>query len=279
MARSVGCGVLGMGLLLSGCIDSSTLIQVAKDGSGTIEVADYLGPEAMGMMAGFDEMTTAMGAPGSDRDELAGLPVILRGMVEGRLADFGDAVRLVRAEEVVNAEGWKGYKALFAFDDIRQVQVSMGSNEDGVDGVPAAFRVEFTPGDVAELRLISDAPPDEPGIDAEELGDMADMVTALGEGMETAMLSMFEGLFKGMRMQLAVEVQGRILETNAARKESGPPNRIPLFEVDMDALMQHPGAFSQLMKDRTQSVQALQAEGITGLFSQEPGQAITIQFQ
>lgn len=277
---------------LSGCMESATVLQVNKDGSGTILVREFLSPETLSMMGGFgsmlDEMAEASGGESEDVDGLGDLPVIMRGMVVERAKEYGDSVRLTAVREVTNDRDWQGYMARFEFDDVNAVRLKSASADDG--DAETEYRLAFTPGATAELRLIPGKPADvvaadfmpEFGMDDMEVeGDMdvpMDM-SGMMEGMDDAMSAMFGNMFKGMRMSVYVDVEGDIVETDAMHRSESRPNRVALVDMDFDKLMSHPEALNRLMSNDPASVFKLQEEGAPGLLMEDPDKPVTIRFR
>ncbi len=299
-------------LVLSGCIETSSVLQVNKDGSGTILVREFLSQEAISMLGGFEDMMGDMGAADDQEIEgLSDLPVFLQGMVRERAGEYGENVRLTAVRESTNDRGWKGYMARFEFDDINDVRLAAAMGPDEEEGASETeYEIQFTPGDVAELRLVPRAtaapatrdPAQDPAVmhefemdtvevEAMDESDMnafmdmdfdMDMDIDFGdmmEGMEGAMGDMFANMFKGMRMSMFIDVEGEIVETDAQHRSGTRPNRIALLDMNMDELMSHPDAMNLMMSNDPQAMYQLQEEGVPGLLMENPEKAITIRFR
>lgn len=231
---------------------------------------------------------------------LSDLPVFLQGMVMERVEEFGENVRLTAIQKETNDAGWEGYMARLAFDDVNEIRMTSGmGGDDEMDADETEYRVEFTPGETAELRLIPRTP--EPGaaatepemqmtmtdedgteIEMEDMDIDMDFDMDLGEamdGMDDAMGAMFANMFKGMRMRMLIEVEGEIVETDASHRSTSRPNRIALVDVDMDKLMEHPDALQRLMGEDQQAMYELQKEGAPGLLMEDPEKPIMIRFR
>lgn len=285
-------------LVLSGCMESATVLQVNKDGSGTLVVREFLSQDALSMMVGMETMADAMVAELADADVpgLSGLPRSLQGMVLARAEAFGKGVRLTEVREAANDQGWKGYMARFDFEDVNTVHVASAmAPDDDPSAAESAYRFSFTPGDTAELRLIPHQaeaapqasgeihemgqfdlegfePDDDLGVGDLDLGDMM-------QGMDESMSAMFGEMFRGMRMSLYVDVNGEIVDTDARYRSAARPNRVALVDVHFDELMSHPDALSHMMKNDPESMYKLQDKGVPGLLMEDPGQPLTIRFR
>ena len=125
-------------LALTGCINSTTLIKVKPDGSGTVE------------------QTTLMNVGGAQGDDAGRRPTRRprpreqgRPRAHRRADGQGRAAGVGRADEGRN--GFEGVKAIFAFDDINQVQVSQDPNMSG--STSGAFAPEPTADDPVRFTL------------------------------------------------------------------------------------------------------------------------------
>jgi len=174
--QSVGrvLAVLGV-LATAGCIESATVLSVSKDGSGKILVREYYSPQLTQMMA--------MGETAADGQPPTGIGLFQEN-IEEKAEAFGPNVRLVRSEARQNKKGWSGFQATYAFDDVNDIVISIGGDqEDGEQGMSAGgagdgglesgnaageaeekddkdrFHFEFEGGEVCTLRIIPEKKP------------------------------------------------------------------------------------------------------------------------
>jgi hypothetical protein len=116
---------------LTACLNSTTLVKLKPDGSGTVEQTTLIN---MAALKGMNGAQTS--APMTNREEL-----------ERTAARMGKGVRLLSTEPVKGANGFEGTKAIFSFDDINQVEVSQDPNIGGDatrSGGKAESPVKFT---------------------------------------------------------------------------------------------------------------------------------------
>jgi len=224
------CGsVLAAAALAAGCLQSSTVIKVTADGSGTIEQQMLVSGTALTMMAG-------MGAENRGFDEMFD-----EKSMKETAAKLGKGVRLV-SREPVEVNGMKGARAVFAFDDVNALSVSqspdlpgMGGGEGGAENV--AFRLErrgsgrvltitMPKPEAGEAEAPEEAPEDVPE-DEPDQGRPDDEVPPEAVGMMKMM-------FRGLKVYVAVEVDGEITKSNAKYRDG---SRVTLAEVDFDQLM------------------------------------------
>lgn len=281
LLSSVG-SVLAM-LLLAGCIESATVVQVEKDGSGVLLIRDFISPQALSMMDGFEEMAAELETAETMALDVEGwdtLTKIQQSMLRSRVEEFGETVRLVAVESATNASGWSGYRARLAFNDLHDLNLALSMDGDDDDDGLAAYELAFTPGDVAELRIIPQvSAADDEAVVPDTLDLEDDDFGGMMEGMDEAMMEMFRPMFAGMRMSLFVEVVGEIVETDASHQSAARPNRIALVDVDFDQLLKHPGALAKMSQNQTDGLHQLQAEGISGVLLEDPEKTITIRFK
>ena len=217
---------------LTGCINSTTLVKVKADGSGTVEQTTLMNVAAMkGMMPGMQQ-------PGQAPN------VVNRADLERMAARMGKGVRLLSAEPSKNADGFEGVKAIFEFDDINQVQVSQDPNTGGSpdrlstepsNADPVKFKLTRN-GDSSLLTINFTDKPVGGGDKPSQAGDMPDFSNPM-------MMGMIKSMMKGFKINIDLEVVGSIVKTNA-EYVNGP--RITLLEMDLEALLADEAKFKAL---------------------------------
>ena len=234
--RSTLClSVLIATLTLTACLDSTTIVKVKPDGSGTVEQTTLVNTAALKGM---------MGAQGGKPSEG---PVVNRADLERTAARMGKGVTLVSAEPFKAANGFEGTKAIFAFEDISLIQISQDPNMSGgtsgrVDTEPTAddpVKFKLTRGATSSTLTINyiDKPPSKDATpNAAGGGDMPDLSNPM-------VMNMIKTMFKGFKINIGLEVVGSIVKTNA-EYVSGP--RITLLEMDVEALLADEAKFKAL---------------------------------
>lgn len=222
-------------LLTTGCISSTTIIKVQPDGSGTIEQT---------MMANLQAMKTMLS--GLDPQGTSSAPGIASEADLKRAAErMGKGVRVVSTEPV-KVGGFEGARAVFAFDDIRELRVDQdpgGASEmmpsSGPTADPVTFGLTRRADGTSVLTVTMADPPETPATEAGEAGGMMPS-NALADPQ---MLAMIKGMFEGFRVSIEVEVDGEILETNADHVAG---SRVTLLEIDLGALFEDEAALKAL---------------------------------
>lgn len=208
---------------LTACINSTTLIKLKADGSGTVEQTTLMNVAALKSFA-----------PGADK-QMGG---VNKADLERTATRMGKGVRLVSAEPFKGANGFEGSKAIFAFDDINQIQVSQGPSMGGsIDGrmspePTSEDPVKFTLTRTGGTSTLTIAFIDQPGG-----AGKADPGANPMAGMDLTnpmMMGMIKSMFAGFKINIDLEVAGAIVKTNA---EYVTGSRLTLLEMDMDSLL------------------------------------------
>jgi hypothetical protein len=212
-------------LSLTACLNSTTLVKVKPDGSGTVEQTTLVNMAAAKSLGGGG----ANGPTG---------PMMSREELERTAASMGKGVRLVSSEPVKGDLGFEGVKAIFAFDDINELQVNQGPN---VSRSASRTRsAEPTSDDPVRFKLARNGATstlsinyvDRPGSKTDSpnpaaAGDMPDFTNPL-------MMNMIKTMFQGFKINIGLEVLGKIVKTNA---EYVSGSHLTLLEMDVEALL------------------------------------------
>ena len=207
---------------LGGCINSTTLIKVKPDGSGTVEQTTLVNLQALKAMM--------PGMPGGQ----AGNPVNPDNL-KRQAERMGKGVRLVSSEPAKSG-GFEGVKAVFAFDDINQVSVNQDPDMGGGTGgfapppSPNDSPVRFTLARQGATSVLTVQFQDKPG---SSTGTKSETPQGGPDISDPTVMNMVKAMFQGFRIGLDVEVVGSIVKTNA-EYVTGP--RVTLLEMDMAAL-------------------------------------------
>lgn len=225
-----------MTVLGQGCLNSSTLIKLRPDGSGTIEQTLLVNPKSFESLAAMAEQ---MGG-GEGKKGASGLPSPKDLLDEAKLkevaAKFGRGVRYVSSVPLKQGD-LEGARAIFAFDDINALSVDQspqGSSRGERD--PVTFRFERgAAGSVLSVTLPDRDPKDTPAPGASRPAPSAQMPPEA--------LALVRPFFEGMRVAIALDIEGKILKTNADHVNG---SRVTLLDVDFSELLKNPAAFEKL---------------------------------
>ena len=214
-------GVLAASFSLTACLNSTTLVKVKPDGTGTVEQTTLMNTAALKNVGGGNQLNG---------------PMMNKADLERAATQMGKGVRLVSSEPIKGDAGFEGTKAIFAFDDINEIQVSQGPSM----GSGGARSAEPTSDDPVRFKLTRNGGTstlsinfiDKPGAGAKpgatpDPGDMPDLTNPM-------IMNMMKTMFQGFKINIGLEVVGTIVKTNA-EYVAGP--RITLLEMDMAALL------------------------------------------
>jgi hypothetical protein len=222
--------------LSTGCIHSTTTITVRTDGSGTIEQLTGTTAEALAQLQG---MAAAFGG-----EEQEG-PAEFFSETQARQAAEQMGARFVSGEPVKTAE-LEGYRAHFAFDDIRKLNLKMRPETGGaLPEAPAAadddrLAFEFErQGAVSVLTIRMPETAEDAGTQAPAGAPALEPDDPMGQQM----LAMMKMMLKGLYIDLGVVVDGRIASTNAPHVDG---SRVTVLQVDFDQLLSDDAALARL---------------------------------
>ena len=267
-------------LSLSGCIQFDTVIKVKPDGSGFIEETFLMRKDFLGQMQAMAEdmakemgKTTADDGKEADGEEGKSAQVRIQSSdffneakLKEKAREMGEGVSYVSSSKI-DTQDYEGFKAVYAFTDINKVKIK----QDVKGKIPAAPTKEtsekreditfvFTGGKPAELVIKLPAAPVPSKTDAGD-GDKEPAQASVQPPEE--MKAFMAKLFEGMKMSLAVEVDGTILETNAAYRDG---SKITLLQLDFGKLIKEPEQLQKINRVRPETL-----EDIRKLMKDFPG--------
>jgi hypothetical protein len=208
-------------VVASGCLNSTSLVKVKPDGSGTIEQTMLVNVAAIkGMMAGFG---------GGQMKQSGG---ILNEEDFKRSAERM-GVRPVSLTPVKDG-GFEGAKAVYAFDDITKIRVDQdpqmaGAADAGLRGSSSTpIKFGFTrEGGTSRLTITVD---EKIAAGATEKAQSAPSI----DQIDPAMMQMVKKMFEGFRVLIDLEVEGAIVKTNADYVNG---SKITLLELDVASIL------------------------------------------
>jgi len=232
-------------MIISGCIDSTTIISVRKDGSGLITETVYFNESVKqmmeGMMSGFGDQEDKKESEDSqdDGDKYS--------EYKDKASNFGTGVKFVSAEEVTKEDGSAGMKIIYSFTDVTKLSVKaqpdspMGAGNEEVEENDAEEKIHFNfiKGRTPKLIIIMPHSDEEGDADEDAVEETAD--NDMANSMADAGMGMMKPFLKGMRISVQVELlDGKIKKTNATHVTNYEgKDRITLIEME----------FSELLKD------------------------------
>ena len=213
--------IAAVAALGSGCINSASVIKVKPDGSGTIEQTLLVNTAAMkGMMGGLGAVQAKTSGGILDEAEFKRIaermgvrPVSLTPMKEG---------------------GFEGAKAIYAFDDISQIRVDQDpATPGGTRGGTATGSnpIRFAMAKQGTSSVLTITVDEQAAASATAKASEAPRL----ESVDPAMLQMIKSMFQGFKVLIDLEVEGKIIKTNADYVNG---SRITLLELDIAGIFE-----------------------------------------
>jgi hypothetical protein len=239
---------LVLALFTTGCFTVDMLIKVRPDGSGEVELVSTV-------KKGFIEQFAAMAGVEGE----GGVEALFS---EAKLQETGDSlgpgVKLVR-HELIKTETEEGVRAFYTFTDIGALRPEVMSAAPGGgsagDGDQQGVDFSFQQGTKGAPSVITAAMPQPDLKDSEKTAAPAAGEDGAAPAMDPAQLAMISQMFAGLKVQIVLEVEGKLLKSNAP-KVTG--NRSTLLAIDFDQILAAPDKLGLLMANEPSSLADLQ---------------------
>jgi len=239
--------------LFTGCFKVETTVKINKDGSGKIF-------QTVMFSKAFAEMISQFAGSFGDSSETEEFALFEEKEFIESAKEFGSGVKYVSGEQV-SEDGWEGFRAEYEFDDLNKIRlepepddkVSVGMEEQDVEEDTEYYFFKFIKGDVPEV--IIDRPEIEKEFDDEEI-DI--------EGSDDDFNEEFLKMMDGMRIDIALEFEGEIIETNATHVEG---SKVTLLSMDFGEIIKNKETLEMLKKNQPDDIEDLEAfvEKIPGM--------------
>ena len=233
-------GIMGLALIVAGCVKVDQTITLDKDGSGTLEMRYGMSEQTIAQLEAMQQMSQGMGEEGAagaeDESPFEFDEEQVRRDFE---ADKPEGVELV-ALSSENVGGWKYINMTLKFDDLealKRTEFFEDSNLSLVRDGDGNYVLTQTSGDDA----------------VGDMGDMGDM-GGDGEEMQAQMMQQMSAMFAGLRIVTSVVVPTKIIDTNATEVEGDKASWV--FDIDED-----PAVLSKL--DNTKMRVVFAGEGLS----------------
>jgi hypothetical protein len=242
--------VVFLALFCTACLKSTTVISLRPDGSGTIVQETGMSPQASAMLK-------SLSSQAADPKQA---PAELFGEEQAKKTAAQMGVRFVSGEPIKTGEV-EGYRARFAFDDVRKLQVKMSQSpaaglSDAGGGSEPPFGFTFEPRGQGALLTIR-MPEQKPGGPFALPGAGRGGAGADGQQNEQA-IQMMKMMLQGLFVDVSLDIEGRILKTNAPYVQG---SRLTLLQLDFDKLLTNESALAKLQS----AVDLKSLGGINGL--------------
>ena len=272
--RIMWLGVLMAVFFLTGCIESNIIVKVNTDGSGEVVETFLMSKEILQMMAGL----ASLGEEGEQT--MPEMPDLLdMDKLKEKTGAMGEGVTLASAEKV-STDKAEGYKAVYQFSDINKVMINQNPDENvpqppaegEADPVKEFVTFKFTRGTKSKPAVLTIINPQNESwdeADAHGQDSQAKADQSKGEepvqlsGQEDMMMDIFKETFRDVKIDMGVEVNGKIVKTNA---EFVDGRKIVLMELDFSKIVENEEALKALAMSENESL-----ENTKDVMSKVPG--------
>ncbi|QQL45489.1 hypothetical protein [Sulfuriroseicoccus oceanibius] len=205
---------------MTSCFEQENNTKLSKDGSGTITETTVIGAQMAGMMKG------QMGEGENDLTNEA--------KYKEKVARMGEGVEYVGLTTEDTADGGMKIVASYKFEDISKLKGVMSDDENA-----DSMSFEFEKGDTNKLTIkLPKEPAAEKG-EKEETPEMTDEMKAA----QKQQMQMMAGMVQGMKITMALEVDGEIVKTDADHVDG---NKITIMSVDVGKVFANEEALEML---------------------------------
>jgi hypothetical protein len=251
-------------LPLVGCFQASTLIRVKADGSGTIEQRILLTSAAMDQLRAF----AILGGNSADTVDPTS-----ETQARSMAAAIGPGVTYLSSMPVRTDQA-QGRDSIYAFTDITRLRISEQPRVPGgvslraqgvsTDSDPITFAMTRQPDGNVLLRILVPRP-----------GVLPFAANGNGEVTPPSLdqINMVKQILAGARLTVAVEPEGRLVQTSSPFVDG---NRVTLIDLDIDKAASDPDLAAKLQSLRTLDDAKAAVNSVPGLkITLDPEIAIT----
>ena len=249
--------LLFCGVVSGGCFQSTTVLVVKGDGSGTIEQRTIVLTAALAQMR---QLAAMSGRSAATIDPLS------EDQARALAASLGQGVSLVSTKTIKTAEG-EGRESTYAFTDVSQLRVSeqppappdIAARSPALS--PDAPKVSFSLAHPGNGNAVLHINVPVPSLFASPDGTGGINPTVVDQ------LQALKVVLAGAHLVLAAEPAGAIVATNSAWHE-GP--RVTLLEIDLDTLLADPAFVARVRSAKT-------ADEVKAVLKDAPGLKVTLE--
>jgi hypothetical protein len=239
----------------TGCITSDTLIKLKPDGSGLVIQKTLMSTEMLEQLTALLQSMAQQMAGAQAGQTSAKIPEFFSEKdARARASRMGPGVTFVSSQKI-KTESQEGIEATYAFTDITKLTLNEKPQAPPVPGMSDAsnkkegettFRFSRLPNGHALLTAVFSR--------SEKKEEQARSVTTPpdkpAQEATPQQLEQAKKLFQGLRIGMAVEVEGTIVRTNSLYQEGA---RVTLLEMDFSELLSNEAMLRQLAAKQAQS--------------------------
>jgi hypothetical protein len=259
-------GILLVLVSITGCIESKILVRVNPDGSGELVETFLMSKEMLQMIAGVSSL--------GQEQEQAEPELLDIDKLKEKSSLMGEGVTLVSADRV-STDKSQGYTAVYKFGDINKIMVNQNPDEnvpqppaeDDGEHLKEFMTFKFTKGTETKpsvLMIISprEEQQEEPGGPGPTTNSQTHAGSSQGDEpsgpseQEEMMMGIFKETFRDMKIEVAVEINGDIVKTDAEYVDG---RRIVLMELDFSRIVENEEALRTLAMSENGSLASTKA--------------------
>lgn len=223
-------------LLLSGCLDSTTVVQLNRDGSGTITTTEIVSAYARNLIEGMGTQK------GKVAESILAFTEVDVEELKRNAQTYGDGVVFVAAKKIETSDGGLGKEVIYRFADINKVTFEQRTDGNTGDEASQQITFRYVPGNLQILI------PQDPDSDIETMQKFEQL---------QQLPPQMRNLVKGMHIRIQLTVDGRLRSTNALFPLP-ENNGVQLVDIDAEKLMLSQPALIKFSGTRPSDRKAMQ---------------------
>lgn len=231
-------------IFLIGCVQTKIKINIKPDGSGTIEESVLMKKDIIQYMSSMVPKDESTDDPFSlfDEEEL-----------KENASAMGNNVKYLKGEKV-ETDDFSGYKAIYTFDDIRELNINQNPGEklSGKSSIKSedefiTFNFDKKATSILKIKMpISKKIKKNAAAKTDKKKKEKDLAKS------QLVLNQMKTFFDGMYIVIEIGIEGKIIESNADYIKG---KTITLMEIDFGELLADPDKLSQLDGNKMSSLQ------------------------
>lgn len=234
-------------MMVTGCLQVDSKVNLNKDGSGTIEETVLMRTAIIQM---FKEFAVMFDSTKNDDFQMFN-----EDELKSKAINYGEGVKYVSGEKYFT-EGFEGYKVVYAFKDINKIKISTSPDdkipfEEGMEGenteektIDDNLKFNFKKGSSSTLVIDFPKPQADENakIESETVEDTAFTQESFDQISE---------MFNGLKFNLRINFNDDIDETDASFVEG---NEVTILQVDFGEILKHKDIVEKLQKQKPETM-------------------------
>ena len=243
-------------VVMSGCIKQKILVKVKPDGSGNILLSVVYQKNIVDVIDKQIAEQRAQLEKGEMNSSELKDPLFNEAHYKKQAKEFGTDIEYIKAKKIKTASG-RGFIAVYKFKNIEDVKldinkfVSTGPRISYKPPGDDSISFKFTKGDIAKLQVFipkidikeedsdnKDLPVSTP-LTEEDKDGLAEQGAIIGlTGNETTKEEVTRKIYNGMSVNIALQVEGQVVKSNATYKDSKKQGRFTLVSIDFGKVLE-----------------------------------------